>query len=127
MNYCTVTPSVCVFVTPPPVAVTVSVVLPVTVLDAAFSVSILLPPPGEGMLVGASVAVTPFGNPLTESVIADLNPFATAVDRVTGIDPPLATITFAPPSVSVNVGPVTVRLSACVLVTPPPVAFTVSE
>lgn len=66
------------------------------------------------MLVGAKLAVTPAGSPLTESAIADLNPFTPAVVTVMGMGnaPPRATVTVAPPSVSVKLGPITVRLSA---------------
>lgn len=113
--------------TPPPDAVTVRVEVAAAAVDATFSVNVLLPLPGVAILAGAKLPVTPFGSPLTDSVTADLKPLTPAVDTVTGIDPPRATITFVPPSVSVNVGPITVRLRASVLVTPPPVACTVSE
>ena len=113
-------------VTPPPDALTVSVEVFTPALDATFSVSVLLPPPGEAMLVGTKVAVTPLGAPLTDSATAALNPSTTAVVIVIGTEPPRATMTFAPPSAKVKSGPITVRLSACVFVTPPPDAVTVS-
>ena len=112
---------------PPPAAVTVSVDEPVSAVEAAFSVSVLLPLAGEAMLAGVKLAVTPFGSPLTVSVTAAANPLTVAVVAVMGIVPPRVTVTLVPPSVSVKLGAITVRLSVWVFVTPPPEPVTVSE
>lgn len=125
--HCTARLKVCVFVAPPPVAVTVSVEVFTAAVDATFRVRVLLPFPGEAMLVGAKLAVTPAGSPLTESASAALNPLTAAPVTMMGVDPPRATVTLAPLSPSVNIGPITVRLSVCVLVNPPPVAVTMGE
>jgi hypothetical protein len=87
---------------------------------------VLLPLPGDATLTGTKLAVTPLGSPLTDSAIVDLNPLIPAVDTVMGIAPPRASITFVLPRVSVKFGPTIVRLSVCVLVTPPPEPVTVS-
>lgn len=119
--------NVCVFVVPPPDAVTVRVEVFTAAVDVAFKVKVLLPFPGDAMLVGTKFAVIPAGSPLTESAIADLNPFTAAPVTITGVDPLRATTTLAPPNVSVKVGPITVRPNVCVFVTPPPVAVTTGE
>ena len=111
---------------PPPVAVTVRVEVPVLAVDAAFKVSVLVPLPGEAMLVGANAAVTPLGRPLTDIVIADLNPFCRLVVAVTACEVPRGTVALASPSASVNVGPTTVSASVCVSVMPAPVPFNVT-
>ena len=85
-----------------------------------------LPLPGDAVLAGAKLAVTPFGIPLTVNPTAAANPFAAAVVTVIGINPPRATTAFVPPSASVKLGPMTVRLSVCVLLIPPPEPDTVS-
>ncbi len=123
--HCTAKLRVCVLLIPPPVPVTVRIDVPTLAVGAAFSVSLLLPL--LAMLAGAKLAVTPFGNPLTDSVIAEVNPLTATVVTVIGIDPPRATITFVPPSVRLKLGTMTVRLSACVFVTPPPEPVTFSE
>jgi hypothetical protein len=89
------------------------------------TVNALLPFPGVAMLVGANFAVTPFGNPLTASAIADLNPFTATAFKVNVVAPPAVTVALAAFAVSANVGTITVRLSACVLVSPPPVPLNV--
>jgi len=124
-HHCTVKVRAWVLLIPPPVPVTVRVDVPTAAVGDAFSVSVLLPPPTT--VAGAKLAVIPFGNPLTDSAIAELNPLLAAVITLIGIDPPRATITFVPPRVRVKLGTVTVRLNACVFVTPPPLPVTVSE
>ena len=97
-------------VTPPPEAITVRVEVPAAAVEAADSVKMLLPLPGAAMLVGAKLAVTPIGDPLTDNVIAELNPVPFAVVKVIGNDPPGATVALVALGVSVKV-PRTVRLS----------------
>jgi hypothetical protein len=125
-TYCTVKLKVEVLVTPPPLPVTVKAVVPVPVVEATFSVSQLLPLPGEAIDAGENVPVTPRGSPLTDSATADANPFAPATNTGSGSDPPRATITFAAPADTVNVGPITVSATAVVFVIPPPDPVTVN-
>ena len=74
---------VCVRVIPPPEAVTVRIALVAVVPVAADNFRVLLPVPGAAMSVGVKLAVIPFGTPLTDSAMADLNPFTLAVDTMT--------------------------------------------
>lgn len=48
----------------------------------------LLPLPGDAIDAGANFAVTPFGNPVTDSDKADLNPFTVAVVNAKLAAPP---------------------------------------
>jgi hypothetical protein len=89
-------------------------------------VSVLLPFPGAAMLVGANFAVAPFGNPVTASVIADLNPLIALAFKVSVVAPPDVTVALAAVAVSAKVGTTTVKLIVCVRVSPPPVPFKVS-
>ena len=92
---------------------------------ADVNVSVLLPLPGDAIDAGANFAVTPFGNPATESDTADLYPFTATVVSTKLAAFPAFTAALEEPAVSVNVGTITVRLTACVCVTAPPRAFTV--
>jgi hypothetical protein len=114
-------------VTPPPVAVTVKVAVRADAVEAADSVKVLLPLPGEAMLAGEKVAVTPAGTPPREKDTAELNAFTRAVVKVMDVVAPAVTLALLAPGVSVKVaGCEIVRLTVWVLVTPPPVAVTVS-
>ena len=112
--------------TPPPDAVTVRFTVPLVAVDAALRVRVLRPLPGAAMLAGAKLAVTPFGRPLTDNVMGAANLLTADVVTVRDIDPPRATTTFVPASVSVQLGLITVRLITWVFVTPPPEPLTVS-
>lgn len=118
--------NVAVFVTPPPLPVTVIVEFPVPVVDATFRVSRLLPLPGEAIDAGENAPVTPRGKPLTDSAMADANPFAPAVAMLRGSDAPRDRMTFVPAGVMVNVGPITVSAMLVVFVNPPPDPVAVS-
>src|SRR5215469_15065229 len=59
----TVSPSVVVWVFPPPVAVMVTVDVPVGVDEAADTVRVADPEPGAPIVVGLNVAVAPEGSP----------------------------------------------------------------
>jgi hypothetical protein len=102
---------VLVFVTPPPVAVTVRVQVRAVVPEATASVKVLVPLPGDAMLVGAKLAVTPVGSPLTDKAIADWNPFPAVVVTVTGVEPPCPTLALEALVVSVKLGGNAVTLS----------------
>ena len=112
-------------VIPPPVAVTVRVNVPGAVDESAESVSALLPPPGAGMLVRAQVAETPLGSPETVNPIAELKPAAAVVVNVTIADPPGARGMLVRFDDRLKMGR-TFSVNVCVLVSPPPVATTVS-
>jgi hypothetical protein len=101
-----------VFVTPPPVPVTVSEALPTVALDAAVSVSVVLPLLGEVMLAGENTAVTPFGNPLTESATVEVNAPTTPVVSVKAFVLPATTLPLVALAASVNEGSATVKLMA---------------
>ena len=109
--------------TPPPVAVTVKVEVPAATVEPATKVRVLLPAPGAAMLTGAKVAVTPAGTPLMENATAELNAFTFAVVKARDADPPGATVALVALDESVKLAvDCTVRLSARVLVVPPPTA-----
>ena len=67
---------------------------------ASVSVNVLVPLPGATMVVGEKPDVTPLGRPLSESVIAELNPLTAAVVSVILAGVPTAT--FAPEALGVN-------------------------
>jgi len=70
---------VVVWVTPPPVAVTVRVYIPVAAVEPTAMERVELPEPGAAIEVGLRVAVTPVGAPETERETAELNPPYTLV------------------------------------------------
>lgn len=115
----------CVRVIPPPAADTVSVEAPGITAEPTESVSVLCPLPGAAMVVGLKVAVTPLGSPMVARDRADLNPAAPVAVTVMDPTPPRATVRLEALSERVKAG-TTERLKACVLVTPPPTAETVS-
>ena len=71
-----------VWVTLPPVAVTVMLDVPLIAVLSTVKVSVELPLPGAAMDAGLKLAVTPVGSPDTESETAELNPPLTAVEIV---------------------------------------------
>ena len=95
-------------------------------LEAIFSVNVLFPLPGAVILAGEKVAVTPLGRPLTEKVIAELNPLTTVVANANEADPPGATLALAGLMVMVKLRDATVTAKARVRVSPPPVPVKVS-
>ena len=81
------------------------------VVEAADRVKVLLPLPGALMLTGAKLGVTPLGAPLTENPTDELNPYNTAVVRVTWADLPAPTLALVALGDKVKLGGgVTVRL-----------------
>ena len=113
--------TVCVI--PPPTAVMVMVDPATVAFDAATSFSVLLPLP-LATLPEESVAVTPEGTPETESDTVEVNPPTECTPTLTLVLAPCARVTllFA---LSVKLGTFNVKFT--LLVTPPPVSFSVSE
>ena len=70
---------VAVWVTPPPLAVTVTFEVPVVAVLVAVNVRVELPLPGAAMDVGLKLAVTPEGKPEAERETAELKPPLTVV------------------------------------------------
>ena len=63
-------------------AVTVALNVPVVAVLLAVNCRVELPVPGAAMEAGVKLAVTPAGNPETERLTAELNPFEPAVEIV---------------------------------------------
>lgn len=80
-----------VWISPPPVAVTLSVYEPAVMPAAALSVRVLDPEPGAAMLAGEKLAVSPAGSPTTESATPELKPPPTVVVTLTWVLDPAAT------------------------------------
>ena len=78
----TVSATVVVWVTPPPVAVTVTLEVPVVAVLLAVNVSVELPLPGAVIEAGLKLAVTPAGSPEADKDTAELNPPLTVVEIV---------------------------------------------
>lgn len=108
-----------VFVTPPPVPVTVNTVVPAAVPEAAVSVIVLLPFPGDAMLAGENTAVTPFGNPVIVSATAAPKPLCPAVARVRLAADPAFTVLDVALGVSVKLAVTIVSAIVAVCETPP--------
>src|SRR5216684_2626230 len=75
----TVRATVVVWVTPPPVAVTVMLEVPVTAVLLTVNVRVELPLPGAAIEAGLNAAVTPEGRPDAERATAELKPPLTVV------------------------------------------------
>ena len=89
----TVSETVVLCETPPPLALIVIVDVPVVAVLLAVNVSVELPEPGAAIDVGLKLAVTPAGSPLAESETAELKPPETVVETVVVFVPPCATDT----------------------------------
>jgi hypothetical protein len=125
----TVRETVLVWVTPPPVAVTVTFEVPVMAVLPTVNVKVEVPPPGAAIELGLKLAVTPVGTPDAERATAELNPPLTAVDIVVLPELPCTTERLAGDAVTVKLGAaaaLTVSATVVVWVTPPPVAVTVT-
>jgi hypothetical protein len=92
-----------VLLIPPPAAAMVTVEIPGAVVEIAAKVIVQRPLPGAAILLRENFAVTPVGRPLTDRMIAELNPAPPAVVTVTGIDPPRATLALVALSVNAKV------------------------
>jgi hypothetical protein len=71
-----------VWVTLPPVALTVTFTVPAVAVLLAVNVRVELPLPGAAMEAGLKLAVTPVGNPEADRETAELKPPLTVVEIV---------------------------------------------
>ena len=78
----TVSATVVVWVTPPPVAVMVTLDVPAVAVLLAVNVRLEFPLPGAAMDAGLKLAVTPAGRPEAERLTAELNPPEPVVETV---------------------------------------------
>jgi hypothetical protein len=83
------------WVTPPPVPVTVIVLLPLLAFLETLIVITDDPVPGAGMGLVPKLTVTPLACPDADNEIAALNPFKAVVLMVDVPEPPRATVTEA--------------------------------
>jgi hypothetical protein len=116
------------WVTPPPLAVTVTLEVPVIAVLPTLNVNVELPPPGAAIDAGLKLAVTPVGNPDAERDTAELNPPVTDVEIVVLPEFPCVTERLAGDALTVKFGAAAglmVSATVDVCVTPPPLAVTV--
>ena len=92
------------WVTLPPVAVTVMVEVPVMAVLSTVNVSVELPLPGAAIDAGLKLAVTPVGKPEAESETAELKPPLTVVEIVVLPELPWMTERLAGDALSVKLG-----------------------
>ena len=100
----TVKDTFAVWVTPPPVAVTVTLEVPVTAVLLTVNVSVELPLPGAAMELGLKAAVTPVGSPDAVRDTAELKPPLTVVEIVAVPEAPCATERLVGDAVTVKLG-----------------------
>jgi len=113
-------------VVPPPLTLSVIVVdLPTTAVEAAVNLTVLVCGPVPESVAGVNVQVTPAGSPVADRFNAELNPGAMLAVRFAVTKAPAFTDAAPVDSAAVN-GRVTVRISVCVRVIPPPEAVTVT-
>lgn len=98
----TVSATVVVCVTLPPVAVMVTFDVPTVAVLLAVKVRVELPLPGAAMEVGLKLAVTPAGNPEADNETAELKPPLTVVEMVEVPEEPWVTLTEAGVAVTVK-------------------------
>jgi hypothetical protein len=100
----TVNDTLVLWVTPPPLAVTVTLDVPVIAVLPTVNVNVELPPPGAAIDAGLKLAVTPVGNPDAESDTAELNPPVTDVEIVVLPEFPCVTERLAGDAATVKLG-----------------------
>jgi hypothetical protein len=115
------------WVTAPPLPVTVIVLVPLRAFLATLIVITDDPVPGAAMGFGLKLTVTPLACPDADNEIAALNPFKAAVLMVDVPEPPRATVTEAGEALMLKSGVtlVTVSETVVVCVIPPPTPVTV--
>jgi hypothetical protein len=104
----TVSETPVVWVTPPPVAVTVIVYVPVATVDPTVIVMVEDPEPGAVIELGLKLSVTPAGCPEADKVMAELKPPVTLVVIVDCPELPCATETEPGDAERLKFGAVTV-------------------
>lgn len=117
-----------VWVTPPPVPVTVIVRVPGVALLATLSLMVDDPVPGAGMGFGLKLTVTRLPCPEADNEIAELNPFKAVVLIVEEPELPRLTVTEEGDELivkSAGLDEVTVSETVVVCVIPPPTPVTV--
>ena len=117
------------WVTPPPLAVTVMLEVPTIAVLSAENVKVELPLPGAANELGLKLAVTPVGKPEADSDTAELKPPVSEVEMVEVAEPPWVTDTLDGEALNVKSGAAwafTVRATVVVWVVPPPLAVTVT-
>ena len=100
----TVSEIVAVWVTPPPVPVTVIVYVPNAVVDGTVIVAVDVPEPGAAIEAGLNPTVTPLGWPLAVNATAESNPSSAEVVMVELPALPWTTEREVGEAESVNVG-----------------------
>jgi hypothetical protein len=100
----TVKETLVVWVTLPPLAVTVMFDVPLIAVLPTVNVNVELPPPGAAMDAGLKLAVTPVGSPDAERDTAELKPPETAVEMVVLPELPCITERLAGDALSVKLG-----------------------
>lgn len=113
-----------VWVTPPPVAVTVMKLVPVWVRLLALTVKVVVPVPGAAMLLGLKETDSFFASPEAEKPMDELKETLAVVVMEVEMEDPWVTISAvlaAERLKSAGVEDVTVSDTVVVCVTPPPV------
>ena len=100
----TVSETLALWVTLPPLPVTVIVEVPTIAVLSALNVKVELPLPGAASEVGLKAAVTPVGNPDTDRATAELKPPLTDVETDVLLEPPWVTKTLVGEAVSAKSG-----------------------
>ena len=113
-----------VFGDPVAVARTWSGTAPRTAVELAVSLRVVLPLPGDGSVAGEKVALTSAGRPCTENATCELKPPRTVDDTLTLVLLPRLSLIDAAPTLTEMPGACSVNVA--LLLTPPPVAVTVS-
>ena len=105
------------WVTPPPLAVTVMLEVPTIAVLSAENVKVELPLPGAANELGLKLAVTPVGKPEADSDTAELKPPVSEVEMVDVAEPPWVTDTLDGEALRVKSGAVcALTVSATVVV-----------
>ncbi len=92
------------WVTPPPLAVTVTLDVPLMAVLPTVNVNVELPLPGVAMDAGLKLVVTPVGSPDAERDTAELKPPLTAVEIVVLPELPWMTERLAGDALRVKLG-----------------------
>jgi hypothetical protein len=100
----TVSDTLTLCVTPPPLAATLTVEVPTMAVLSADRVRVELPLPGAAIELGLKLAVTPVGRPEADSDTAELKPPVRVVEIVLLAEPPWVTDTLDGDALNVKSG-----------------------